>query len=644
MQQINIFDMLYDKYKITKPIRMIELFAGYGSQSLSMRYLGVDFEHYRICEWATKSIQAYNDLHIRDYTDYSQGMRAEEVVDKLFNYGISMNYNEPMTFDQIKRKGEKWCREVYNNIIATHNLVNIASAKAKDLNIVDTDKFEYIMTYSFPCQDLSLAGRLGGMSKDSGTRSGMLWQVERLLEECQELGELPQCLLMENVPQVIGNGNIEDFKEWMKKLEILGYTNYVEVLNAKNFGIPQNRERCFMVSILGENNYKMPKNMPLKYRLKILLEKEVDEKYYLSEKLLNCFMSEGTGKFPRRERFLQSVKATNDKGIAGTISCLAGNRSTDNFIIMPEAAKKGYTEAYEGDGVYINRPHQKRGVVQEGMIQTLKTSPDVGVVVKVGNYSPSGHDAASIVDGSGIAPTVMENHGTVTAVVEKYVGTIDYAQSDTFRPTIESRVKINNDVSGTLLQTGNQNGIIEIANPKLIGGFGEKKSNGGTQFYQQDRVYDSESVAMCHPASIPGGSYYYQVKEKRKSCYNCKHFCYDTFCGFNNPMCSKYGSLYDKENIPNNCQDYEEAPKIEYQDFTNLKIRKLTPKECFRLMGVKDEDFDKVALKQSQSSLYHLAGDSIVTTPLMAMFGELLGIDYEKKIIELVEELKENET
>ena len=281
MEQINIFAYLYEEYKITKPIRLIELFAGYGSQALALKYLGVQYEHWKICEWATKSIQAYNDIHIRDYTNYSKELTQDEVINKLFTTGISMNYNEPMTYDQIKRKGEKWQRETYNNIVATHNLVNIQKAQAKDLNIVDTDKYEYIMTYSFPCQDLSLAGLGKGMSRDSGTRSGMLWEVERLLDECKEL---PQILIMENVPQVIGTNAIKDFIEWQRKLESLGYSNYVEVLNAKEYKVPQNRERCFMVSILGEYNYTMPRKMTLEYVLKDMLENSVEKKYYIKSR------------------------------------------------------------------------------------------------------------------------------------------------------------------------------------------------------------------------------------------------------------------------------------------------------------------------------------------------------------------------
>ena len=483
MEQINIFDELYPRYVLNenKKTRLITLFSGYDSQKLAFSYLGKEVEHYRVCEFDKYAINTLNEIH---------------------------NTNFKTT--------------------------DIKSIGAEFLNIVEKDKYNYIMTYSFPCTDLSIAGKRQGMERDSGTRSGLLWEVERLLKETKEL---PDVLIMENVPQVLkANG----WYEWCEFLENLGYNNYAEVINAKRFGIPQNRERCFMVSILGDYSYNFPKGFELKYRLKDLLEKNVDKKYYLSVKMLNCFLnpSESGKKFGRTQQFLNNL----NKEVGATITTLAGQRATDNYLIENEDGKtmkqklcndlikNGVREEYQGMYQYSksdNFMHGKnRFTKNKELSDTILTKPKEGVVVKVGNYSPSGHNAASIVDSEGIAPTVMENHGTVTATV------------------------VNDEI-----------------NPKLVGGIGEKKSNGGTQYYQQDRIYDSESIAMAHPANLPGGSYKYQVKEKRKSCYNCKHFYYDTFCGFNYPMCSKYDSLYNKESICDNCLDYEETEKIEYQDF-----------------------------------------------------------------------------
>ena len=114
------------QFKINKPIRLIELFSGYGSQALALKYLGVNFEHWKTCEWAVKSIQAYKDIHMEnDNIDYSNSLSKQELIDYLFNKGISSNYNSPMSYEQIKRLGEDKLRAIYNNIKSTHNLVNI---------------------------------------------------------------------------------------------------------------------------------------------------------------------------------------------------------------------------------------------------------------------------------------------------------------------------------------------------------------------------------------------------------------------------------------------------------------------------------------------------------------------------------------
>ena len=522
MENLNIFECLYDDYKITKPIRLIELFSGYGSQALALKYLGANFSHWIICEWAMNSIIAYASVHrneLKDYgVDYSKELDKETIVGMLKNYGVSLDYNQPATLEQLKRVKEEKLRLCLNSIIWSHNLVDISRVKGKDLVIEDIENFTYLLTYSFPCQDLSLAGKGAGMEKGSGTRSGLLWEVERILSECKNK---PQILLMENVPQVHGVGNSEHFKKWLLRLEEMGYQSYWDDLTAVDYGIPQTRNRTFMVSILGNYNYFFPKKMPLKLRLKDMLENEVDEKFYLSQKMIDYVtgVNQKDSKFPRGERFKQQLKLTNEKNIAVTISTNAGNRPVDNFIVdnnddikvidsynkkltdsnlsgtistrqgsnqgsmiiesikIKNATKKGFLDANEGDGVDISsRMETHRGTVQKDKAQTITTmgGENVGVVVKgntpsnfvgtyqfsksdnfmqgkdrlkidkdisdtiltspkeavvlkendsnkvikIGNYSPSNHNASSIVDTGGVAPTVMENHGTITAIVE----------------------------------------------------------------------------------------------------------------------------------------------------------------------------------------------------------------------------------
>lgn len=482
MKQMSIFDGS-TPFKITKPIRLIELFAGYGSQHLALKYLGVNVESYRICEWAVKSIQAYKDLHFGDdNTDYSADLTFEQIVEFLASKGISANYNDPMTLDQVKRMGEQKCRTVYNNIKATHNLVNIMQAKASDLNIVDTDKYCYIMTYSFPCQDLSKAGKGQGMAKDSGTRSGLLWEVERLLDECN--GNLPQVLLMENVPDVVGSKNIKHFSAWLAKLESLGYKCYWKCLNAKNFGIPQNRNRCFMVSVLGDYDYDFPRELPLRLRLKHLLERQVDEKYYLSPQIIDYYIKHTQESIEKGNGF--RFTPTDGSCIARAVTTRAGGRMDDNFIeYTPKCIQAG--------------------------------------VLSGGKWDKIHEQSRRYYDANGLSPTI----------------------------------------------------------PTSCGGHHEPKILEPIAYDEQNKYFRQDG---CVGTLTTDGS-------------SPKH---------NNRVA-----------LP------------------NLRIRKLTPRETWRLMGVKDEEFNQVQGNQSNSSLYHLSGDSIVTTVLMAIFGMMLQNDFDYEQLSL---------
>ena len=286
-EQLSLFEATYEKADLPKKVRLIELFAGIGTQAKALEILGVDFERWRTCEWSWQSIIAYNAIHFGGKIADTSMLTYSEVLREL--EGISNDYNKPMDFDQIKRKGEKWARTVLGAMVTNMNFCpDVSRLHATDLGITERG-VTYILTYSFPCQDLSNAGLLQGMEKGSGTRSGLLWEVERLLNECHELDCLPQVLVMENVPGVCGSANLKPWNDWLDALEKLGYTNYWKILNAKDYGIPQNRKRCFMVSILGNYSYSFPRKIKLRYLLKDFIKKGVDEKYYLSDEIVRGF-------------------------------------------------------------------------------------------------------------------------------------------------------------------------------------------------------------------------------------------------------------------------------------------------------------------------------------------------------------------
>jgi len=541
---------VYPDFKFTKKVGLIELFAGYGSQSLALEYLGVDFTHIGISEWNWKSVLAYKKLHFpNDVVDYSSTLSDGDLASLLFSFGISSDWNLPMSESEIKRLRNK--REIYNAIVATKDHPDISKAKGSDFAISNKGDIQTVMTYSFPCQDLSNAGMMAGMDEGSETRSSLLWQVRRIISEMGEIGQLPDFLLMENVSGVAGEKNLKNLDKWISFLESLGYKNKLQIMEATEFGIPQTRKRAFLVSVLGDYSYSFPRKIELSNRLRDLLEVDVDEKYYLSEKAIEYVLSPGTRNFYHEPELNPEIAKTihadtsyqrsgidnyicdEPKGVycgqskdfqRGPLSGLSRTikaEAADACVIVPSATKKGYEEAGDGDGVYINHLKGKRGTVQRGLAQTIKTSPDTGVV-QLGNLFPD---------------------------------------SPNFKNKASGRVYSPDGSAPTLNTCEGGDRVPLCLNPTV----------GGKQPSIENRVYSPDGTSTAVTASFP----------------------------------TKY-------NI-------------------GLRIRKLTPRECFRLMGVSDDRSQRLISSFSDSVLYHLAGDSIVTTCLMAIFSQCLDIDWVAK-------------
>ena len=308
-------------------IKVIELFAGVGSQAMALRNIGIDYEVIGISEIDKFAYKSYEAIH-----------------GKVKNFG----------------------------------------------DITKINKLPYcdLLTYSFPCQDLSVAGRQKGVSKD--TRSGLLLEVERLLLKAKENRTLPKYLLLENVKNLVGKKFIKDFERWISFLNSLGYYSNWEVLNAKDYGIPQNRERVFVVSSLENIHYNFPKQVELKSKMKDLLEEKVDDKYYLSEKLLKCFsdMKNRNG-FTRGEKF--NPRKLENCNSAFAITTRAGARPTDNFIIQ------------KGHGF-------NKGGIKENIVPALTKSSwqENNFIV---NINPSGKGMNGNVYNTDLSPTLTTNKG-----------------------------------------------------------------------------------------------------------------------------------------------------------------------------------------------------------------------------------------
>lgn len=238
----------------------------------------------------------------------------------LRNLGID---HEVVAISEIDKFAIKSYETIHGE---TFNLGDISKVKVED--VPDCDLF----TYSYPCTDLSAAGLQKGMIRGE-TRSGLLYECERIIE-----AKKPKYLLMENVKNLVSKKFKPDFDKWLEYLESLGYTNYWQVLNAKDYGIPQNRQRVFVVSILGEHEaYKFPEPIELKNKMTDLLESDVEESFYLTDKNIAMLTKEDTGKYPRKKRFLDNIEIGNE--IARTIQTRQRMAPDENYIITNPSGK-----------------------------------------------------------------------------------------------------------------------------------------------------------------------------------------------------------------------------------------------------------------------------------------------------------------
>ena len=368
----------------------------------------------------------------------------------LKNIGIDF---ELVGFSEIDKYAIKsYC--AIHNVDESLNLGDITK-----INISNLPKNIDIITHGSPCQDFSIAGKQAGGDLGTGTRSSLMWNTINIVTFCK-----PKYVIWENVKNLLSKKHRHNFDSYLSIMESLGYNNYYQILNAKDYGIPQNRERVYTVSIrkdIDKGNFKFPEKEELKLRLKDMLEDEVNEKYYLNEEQIkkirtSNFMQEKKriqekdysdtilardwkdpkcirigGIFDTEKTKHQAGSVYDKEKLAPTLDAMQGGwrqpsiiEYEKEMILIKNGTKKGYIEAKRGDSVNLSYPtsntRRGRGRVGKGVSQTLQCNDTMGVVVEnnikvIGNYMPSNHNASRIVDSNGIAPTVKENHGTVTA-------------------------------------------------------------------------------------------------------------------------------------------------------------------------------------------------------------------------------------
>lgn len=602
------------EYTTKNPLRLIELFAGIGSQTQALTNIGIAHKVVAISEIDKYAIQSYETMH-----------------------GKANNLGDIRKIEELP----------------------------------DAD----LWTYSFPCQDISVAGKGAGIKE--GTRSGLLFEVERLLRVASEKGTLPKYLLLENVKNLVSKKFKADFDKWLDFLAELGYTNYWKVLNAKDYGIPQNRERVFCISIRGEHKpFVFPKPKELTIRLRDMIDEMVDERFYLKEStirsiLRSTFNSRRDSIRPgdglantllardwRGPQCVQVGEVVGEKwdkmhdiskrvyepdGIAPTVHCQQGGNTelkiAEDFVLgglqkhqtpRTDGISPTLTEAMgKGGGqtpIIINMAEPKERFYKQAF-ETLKENEcEVGDTIDAFNKK---------VNKSGVCPTLTTRPEGFKTAILPVVGAMrgrnpeDPSDRTAGVPT-EQRLEINEKgLCNALTTVQKDNLVIEEDKQDYVSRryneFIEEKGYVPEMFvaYNKTEIKDVAPTLTGQCSSPSGSSAVLKLETPVKVNVATKQ-------GYEEAKPGDYvnisypGSKTKRGRVGNGVAHTLTCGDGNAVITENVRIRKLTPRECLRLMGWKDEQIDKiVAAKISGTQQYRQAGNGIVVQVLESIFKAL---------------------
>jgi DNA (cytosine-5)-methyltransferase 1 len=602
------------EYTTENPLRLIELFAGIGSQTQALTNIGIAHKVVAISEIDKYAIQSYEAMH-----------------------GKANNLGDIRKIEELP----------------------------------DAD----LWTYSFPCQDISVAGKGAGIKE--GTRSGLLFEVERLLRVASEKGTLPKCLLLENVKNLVSKKFKADFDKWLDFLAELGYTNYWKVLNAKDYGIPQNRERVFCVSIRGEHKpFVFPKPKELTIRLRDMIDETVDERFYLKESTIRSILrstfnsrrdsirpGDGLantllardwrgpqcvqvgevvgGKWDKMHDISKRVYEPN--GIAPTVHCQQGGNTelkiAEDFVLgglqkhqtpRTDGISPTLTEAMgKGGGqtpIIIDTAEPKERFYKQAF-ETLKENEcEVGDTIDAFNKK---------VNKSGVCPTLTTRPEGFKTAILPVVGAMrgrnpeDSSDRTAGVPT-EQRLEINEKgLCNALTTVQKDNLVIEEGKQDYVSRryneFIEEKGYVPEMFvaYNKTEIKDVAPTLTGQCSSPSGSSAVLKLETPVKVNVANKK-------GYEEANPGDYvnitypGSKTKRGRVGNGVAHTLTCGDGNAVITENVRIRKLTPRECLRLMGWKDEQIDKiVAAKISGTQQYRQAGNGIVVQVLESIFKAL---------------------
>ena len=602
------------EYTAENPLRLIELFAGIGSQTQALTNIGIAHRVVAISEIDKYAIQSYEAMH-----------------------GTANNLGDIRKIEELP----------------------------------DAD----LWTYSFPCQDISVAGKGAGIKE--GTRSGLLFEVERLLRVASEKGTLPKYLLLENVKNLVSKKFKADFDKWLDFLAELGYTNYWKVLNAKDYGIPQNRERVFCVSIRGEHKpFVFPKPKELTIRLRDMIDEMVEEKFYLKENtirsiLRSTFNSRRDSIRPgdglantllardwRGPQCVQVGEVVGEKwdkmhdiskrvyepdGIAPTVHCQQGGNTelkiAEDFVLgglqkhqtpRTDGISPTLTEAMgKGGGqtpIIIDTAEPKERFYKQAF-ETLKENEcKIGDTIDAFNKK---------VNKSGVCPTLTTRPEGFKTAILPVVGAMrgrnpeDPSDRTAGVPT-EQRLEINEKgLCNALTTVQKDNLVIEEDKTDYVSRryneFIEENGYVPEMFvaYNKTEIKDVAPTLTGQCSSPSGSSAVLKLETPVKVNVANKK-------GYEEANPGDYvnitypGSKTKRGRVGNGVAHTLTCGDGNAVITENVRIRKLTPRECLRLMGWKDEQIDKiVAAKISGTQQYRQAGNGIVVQVLEAIFKAL---------------------
>lgn len=675
-------------------LRLIELCSGIGAQVKGIENTGLfEVESIATADLDKEVVVSYAAIHcgltnemIESYDSYpSKEEMIKTLTDKRLGYDFKND--KPCDWAKVSRRKDK------TKGIEKYWLADKLSKNLGDMIKIDALPDCDLLTYSCPCQSLSISGHQDGLKwtcQDCGTeydpasmsvterytcptcgshnikstRSGLLYEVERLLVKAKENGNLPKYLLMENVDALVSKKFVDSFNDWVERLDNLGYNSYYQVINAKNAGIPQNRKRIFVISILKEHDngkFAFPIPFDNGIRLKDVLEDHVEERYYLSD--------DKVAKFLENFKVLDRKVTTRNSDIA---SCIRASYFKNGARNIEENIVNG--NGYEG----IVEPVTENEVIQIGNIAKEKENfknPQVGRIYSAEGCSPtlntcnggshepkimqvgsvSSSQDGIVVDPEGIAKTLTAGHFNCPKVIlgtDKSVNDPKIIERANCITTREDRGISNHKGEGTAVIEclGNvnpsgkgMNGNVfseDGLSPTLTTNKGEGLKVATCELNGYPLYPDKEGnvkaiVAMRgrypeNPSSrVSGLPTEQRLEVNENDTTNCltsvqkdnlvlegKLPTEEDDCkimqlprGF-----SKGAILEDCPTISSNSWEQNNFLLSGQNSLYRIRIRKLTPKECHRLMGFDDEDWNRCkAIGTSDSQGYHQAGNSIVT-------------------------------